>query len=407
MTMASRSTLAAAATAAVAIALGAGAIAFLLIPRRAGVPGPNASAFQVVSNAALLMVTPVLGAFLVHRRPGNVMGWLFIHLSLWLGLGFFVDGVARHAPPLPLIGAIAAVGSSFGSLGIVALFLLVELFPYGRLPSARWRLLPALTIVGGTLQLLTGLVAVTPTRADVPELANPFARPDLAALLDAVGIVSSVVLLAALLGTVALLVLRFRRARGVERQQLKWFAWAASVIALLLAAAIATIPLGAVSDTLWTLAMASLLLLPVASTIAILRYRLYDIDGIVSRTIGYAIVTAVLAGVFGLFILGSQALLAPIIAGSQLGSIGVAASTLAVVAAFQPLRGRVQAAVDRRFDRRRFDAGRSVVALTDRLRDLVELAAIERDVTAVVTDTLRPASVSIWLRRNESRTAGR
>jgi len=399
MTVASRSTLAATTTAAVAVAFGAGAVAFLLVPVRAGVPGPNVSVFQAVSNAAFLMVTPILGAFLVHRRPGNVIGWLFINLSLWLGLGFFVDGVARHAPPLPLIGVIAAVGSSLGSLGFIAFFLLVELFPTGRLPSARWRLLPALTILGGTLQLLTGLVAVMPTRPEVPGLPTPLARPDLAAVLDAMTVVGSIMLLVALLGTVALIVLRFRRARGVERQQLKWFAWAASVVAILLALGIITGPLGAVSDTIWSLALASLLLLPVASTIAILRYRLYDIDRIVSRTVSYGAVTGILALVFVGTILVSQTVLASFFSGN---SVAVAASTLVVAALFQPLRRRVQSIVDRRFNRSRYDAERTIAAFGARLRDEVDLANLDADVRQVIAATVAPVSIAVWIRQPDT-----
>ena len=395
MPVASRSTLAAGAMAALAVALGAGAVAFLLVPVRPGVPGPNVSVFQAVSNAAFLMVTPILGAFVVHRRPGNVIGWLFIHLSLWLGLGFFVDGVARHAPPVPLVGVIAAAGSSLGSFGFVALVMLVELFPTGRLPSARWRVLPALAILGGTLQFLIGIVAVTPTRPGVPDLPTPLARPDLAGALDVIGVIGSIALLVALLGTVALTVLRFRRARGVERQQLKWFAWAASIVAILLTAGIVTSPLGAISDTMWSLALASLLLLPVASTIAILRHRLYDIDRIVSRTVSYGAVTGILALVFVGTILVSQTVLASFFSGN---SVAVAASTLVVAALFQPLRRRVQSIVDRRFNRSRYDAERTVAAFGAHLRDEVDLGALRRDLVATVDQTLQPTRTGVWLR---------
>ena len=395
MTAAGSSTLAAVATAAVAVAIGAGAAAFLLVPARAGVPGPSVSAFQAVSNAAFLVVTPILGAFLIHRRPGNVIGWLFIHLSLWLGLGFFADGLARHAPPLPVVGLITAAGSSLGTLGFVALILLVELFPTGGLPSARWRVLPALAILGGALEFLAGALAVAPIRPIVPDLPTPLARPDLAAFLDIIGIVGSVVLLVALLGAASLIVVRFRQARGVERQQLKWFAWAASVIAILLAAGIVTSPLGALSDTFWSLALASLLLLPVASTIAILRYHLYDIDRIISRTVLYAAVTGILALVFVGTILVSQTVLASFFSGN---SVAVAASTLVVAALFQPLRRRVQSVVDRRFNRSRYDAERTVAEFGAHLRDEVDLGALRHDLVTTIDETLQPTRTGVWLR---------
>ncbi|MHB8460525.1 MAG: hypothetical protein ACYDAK_11645 [Candidatus Limnocylindrales bacterium] len=396
----SRSTLLAGTLAAVAVAFGIGAVGYLLVPLRPGVPGPNVSAFQAASNAALLVFTPILGAFLVHRRTGNLIGWLFIHLSLWLGLGDFVDGLARHERPDPLIGWIAAVGSSLGVFGFVALILLVGLFPTGRLPSPRWRFVPVLVAVGAALTFVESLFSAQPQRPAVPDLTNPLARTDLGPILGIAAGIGSVVLVVALVGSLALLVTRFRRSRGAERQQLKWFAWAASIVAGLLAAAVTTSPFGVISDTLWSLTLASLLLLPVASTIAVLRYRLYDIDRIVSRTIGYATVTGVLVVTFVSAILLFQALVAPLTGGS---TVAVAASTLIVAALFQPLRRRVQSIVDRRFNRSRYDAERTLATFSARLRDDVDLESLGAEISQVVRQTVAPASLGMWLPRQDAR----
>ncbi|HET7026612.1 MAG TPA: hypothetical protein VFI28_02855 [Candidatus Limnocylindrales bacterium] len=380
------------------VALGVAALAYLLIPPRAGAPAAGVSPVQVVADASFLALTPILGAVLVRRRPDNVIGWLFISVAGWLALSFVTDGIARHVVPNDAVSRIAVIGSSLGMLGFVSLFLLFMVFPTGRLPSRRWRWLPVIAVVAGALTVVTSLLASQPSAGDVPDLPKPFGRPEWQPVVDTVSGVASILMVAALLATLVLLVRRFRASQGIERQQLKVFAWAASIVVGLLAIGIATAPLGVVADTFWTLALASLVLLPVAATVAILRYRLWDIDRLVSRTVAYAVVTAILVAIFGLVNLGLQEALANV---TQAGTLAVAASTLAVFALFQPLRRRIQRLVDRRFDRARVDADRVAAAFADRLRGELDLESIGSETREAVERTLHPSFATIWLRNVE------
>jgi hypothetical protein len=230
-----------------------------------------------------------------------------------------------------------------------------------------------------------------------------------AAVVDGLSIAGSAGLLLALIGSLVLVTIRFRASRGVERQQFKWFGWAAIVVVALLLASIATAPLGAISDTLWNLLFPALVLLPLSAAVAVLRYRLWDIDRIMSRTIAYAIVTALLAGAFLAVVLTIQTLLASL---TQAGTVAVAASTLVVFLLFQPLRRRIQGLVDRRFDRARVDADLIARDVAERLRDQVDLATIAATTSDAVDRAMHPQFTRIWLRgeaidgalRNESRT---
>jgi hypothetical protein len=198
------------------------------------------------------------------------------------------------------------------------------------------------------------------------------------------------VLAACTVASVVSVVLRFRRSHGVERQQLKWFTYAA---ALMLAANLVTMTVlaeGVVSDLLFGLSIA---LLPVAAGLAILRYRLYDIDRLINRTLVYGLLTVLLGLGYGAVVLVFGQLL-----GRDQPSLAVAAGTLTVAAAFQPARRRVQAVVDRRFNRRRYDAARTVEAFSARLREQVDLDTLSAELLAVAEQTVEPAAVSLWLR---------
>jgi hypothetical protein len=195
--------------------------------------------------------------------------------------------------------------------------------------------------------------------------------------------------------TIVALAIRFRRAKGVERQQIKWFAWAGMLTAGLLATSLLSSPWGPVSGALWALALASLVLIPVATTAAILRYRLWDIDRIVSRTIAWVVITTILATLFAGLIVGAQAALAPVTASN---SLAVAASTLVAAALFQPLRRGVQTAVDRRFNRSRYDAERTVGSFAEHLRGVTDLAEISDGAVAAVVRSLSPNGAAVWIR---------
>ena len=200
--------------------------------------------------------------------------------------------------------------------------------------------------------------------------------------------------LPAVLGAAVSLVVRWRRAGQVERAQLKWLVAVASVAAVALSASI-VVSGGPVGDALFAVFLAACLALPVAIGIAVLRYRLYEVDHIISRTIGYAVVTGILGAVFVGTILAAGALLASF---TQNQTIAVAASTLVAFALFQPVRGRVQAAVDRRFDRARVDGERVAAAFSERLRHDVELSTVADELLSTIDATIKPAARSLWLR---------
>ena len=265
------------------------------------------------------------------------------------------------------------------------------LTPTGRLPSRRWRWWVRVAAAALAVWVVGSIADPAPMRPEYPGIANPLSPPGLGQLLaGAAGIGALVVPLALLIGAASLLV-RYRRARGVERQQLRWLA----VVAGLAPAVLAVTVVGVVTGNfdLANLATGALLvLLPVVLGASILRYRLYDLDRIISRTLGYALLSLMLGLAYAGLVLGLGSLL------EQDSSLVVAAATLAVAAAFQPARRRVQGAVDRRFDRRHYDAARTIESFAGRLRTQTGLGALSGQLLAVVDETVQPTQASLWLR---------
>jgi hypothetical protein len=370
-----------------------------------GQPGVSQTIMAVVLFA---LSFPLLGWIILRRDPSNRLGWIYLAIGFWQAVNIFATGFSTIAywvasGNLPLASELSWVAvwawvpgfTLFSTLGIL-------LFPTGRLPSRRWWSVVAVTVVAFVL-LLAPTVVLWPYRGLPLEIQNTVGGNQslpvdpLIVAANAIQGVGQVVLLAAMIGSVAGLARRFRGSIGVERQQLKWFTYAAIIDVLVLVVWTA-FNLDPLVGALSALLLASL---PIAIAIAILRYRLYDIDRVVSRTIGYAIITGVLGTTFVGVVLLIQALVDPLLPQvAAAGTPAVAASTLAAAALFQPLRRRVQAAVDRRFDRARVDRDRSVVGLGNRLRDAVELDAIRADVLGTIDATVRPASVAVWLRRS-------
>jgi hypothetical protein len=351
----------------------------------------------LAEGAARALVYPLgyatVGLVLTLRRPTNPIGWLYAAAGLIWSLSLPGDAwlgqlVSEHRP-LPLAAQAAAVYGEFNwapatVLGVTLPALLV---PDGRLRSRRWRPVAAAAVAAAVLALVGA--GLTPARLDDTKIVNPFGLTgpagDVASMLGGVG---ALLWLATLVASLLCLVLRFRSSVGVERQQLRWVAAGA-------AAAVAGLTGGAVApqDTLLaSVLFASVLWVPVAVGVAVLRYRLWDLDRLVSRTVTYAVVTALLVVPY-LLIVPVAGRLAQ---GS--GSLAVAAATLAVVAAFSPLRRRVQGLVDRRFNRRRYDAARTVEGFAARLRDQVDLDALHGELLAVVDQTMQPTRASLWLR---------
>jgi hypothetical protein len=341
--------------------------------------------------AVLSLAFLTVGAFLAGRRPGNAVGWLLGGWGMVMAFsaltGAYVDRGLVHDPgslPGPEWAAWAEAVVWHPAFSLLVFLLL--LFPSGRLPSRRWRPFALFTVaVYGTLSLSA---ALSPGAIELyyPEAASPVRLP-VAGLADTVfGWLLGGQLLVLATALVSL-VGRLRRARGEERQQVKWFVY--TVVTVVLVFVTTTLALGA--GYLFPLFG----LIPVSVAIAVFKYRLYEIDRLINRTLVYGLLTALLVGVYAslVFLLGG--VLDPVTGES---SLAVAAATLAVAALFQPARRRLQALVDRRFNRRRYDAARTVERFSGRLRDQVELDTLSAELLAVVDQTVQPTRASLWLR---------
>lgn len=300
-------------------------------------------------------------------------------------------------------GEAAAVGSSVleGPLMIIVLAWLLLLFPDGRLPSQRWRSL-AILLVADTV-LLTIASALAPGNLHSVDIENPIGLSGtpgtIAGALTGLAYVTAVVV--TVVAAVSL-VRRYRRSTGTLRQQFKWFGSAGALLAVSLACGpVLWVINTALSNAIWTvLFLTAITTLPVATGIAVLRYRLYEIDVIIRRTVTYTVLVVILGACYlaGIWLLGG--LLRSLTGAS--GAVAVTITTLAVWAGFQPLRARVQTAVDRRFARQRYDAGRALAGLSSRLRDRVELESIEGELLALVDATVQPRHASLWLRAEDT-----
>ena len=336
------------------------------------------------------------GAFLASRRPDNRIGWLLWFIGVGLGLSLTGQAwaylsVESYDGSLP--GTVA--GATMGLLFTPALILVVlvpMLFPDGHFMSRRWTAAGLLTLAGAVVLLVASAVRPGPLE-NAAGLENPLGVPAVADLSQTLIELVNLAMLPALLVGITAAIVRYRRGSALERRQLKWFG---SVLVLALSmfvgASLLPQPFGQVA---WILASLSIGLIPIAIGIAVLRYRLYEIDRLISRTIGWALVTGLLVGAFALLVVGSSAVLEPLTEGNTLA---VAGSTLVVALLFNPLRTRVQRAVDRRFDRSRYDGERTLAAFGERLRDEVDLETIRADVLATVETSVRPSRVGLWLR---------
>jgi hypothetical protein len=344
--------------------------------------------FSSVSGQVVNVAVPVTGFVLASRRPENRIGWLFLVAGLGLGLGAFANPYAVHAlvvdrGALPAGRAFGWLSSWIWEIPVAMLAFLFLLFPTGRLRSRRWR--PVGWYVGGAFALATVGALVTATYS----WAHPFASsgPGIpAGLTGVLDLMISVLYSTPLLVSVVALVVRFAKSAGEERLQLKWCAWAALVLAIVFVASV-----WVNSAAVTVLSNLAFVCLWTAIAVAVLKYRLYDIDRIISRTLAYAIVTGLLVGVYaGLVLLATRVL--PISS-----PVAVAGSTLAAAALFSPLRRRVQRLVDRRFNRARYDADQTIVAFAARLQDAVDLNSVRDDLATVVGQALEPAHVSVWI----------
>ena len=358
-----------------------------------------------------LVSTATVGALVASRRPRNPVGWLLLTFGLLVvvslvAVGYVAYGLLARPGALPATDAavvlVYALNDSGAPVPVLALALLLT--PTGSLPSRRWRWLGFALAAVAVASVIAGPFNHRPLEPPLESVTSPLgidlaaSSPTVRLLYEVVGGVLSVAFPLVIVAATGSLVMRFWQARGVERQQLRWVALAAALVpvAVLVAIAASTIG-GPAADTVVTFAIGTVTwLVPLALGAAVLRYRLYDLDRIISRTLAYGLVTLLLGGGYAAVVLLLGRLL------GRSSSLAVAGATLAVAALFQPVRRRVQAVVDRRFNRRRYDAARTVEAFAARLREQVDLDALSAELLDVVDQTVDPTKASLWLRPSGS-----
>jgi hypothetical protein len=350
-----------------------------------------------------------VGTLIAARRPGHRIGWLLLGGSLAIASAqltwSYVSYSLRSGAPLPGSAVVGWIGNWVPWPALAAFALLMLLFPDGQLPSPRWR--PVGWAMVAWCAVIMVFLALYPGLISTPELDNPFGLSGDAGeamrRLQASPIIPLVTIPLFLASASAPLV-RFRHARAEQRQQLKWFAYA---VGLLVGVILLSGPLlpGWANDLSGIVIVVAVWGIAAAIGIAVLRYRLYDIDQIINRTLVYGLLTALLGGVYA----GTVLVLGQVFGGigAQLPSWAVAGTTLAVAALFQPARRRIQAVVDRRFNRRKYDAAKTVEGFSARLRDEVDLDTLSAEVLAVVDQTMEPTRVSLWLRPSPHGSSGR
>ena len=352
----------------------------------------------VVAGALPTLGSASVGVMLCVRVPRNPISWLVLVLGVSQAVAYLGDAYSAAALKLPGAAASAAAANLIEALPPLAFVpALLLLFPDGRLPSRRWRPVAWFAAAAATVGLAATLVASGSLNLNSsPPRENPLdVGGRIGPLIGFVGFVCFLVLAVVIVAAAGSLVRRFRRATGDLREQLKWFGSGAALLGL---AAAGTVPLSSVSNVAGTLTwLVAATFTEVAVGVAVLRYRLYEIDRLLSRTLSYAILTATLVGVF----VGIVALTTRVLPFSS--PVGVAASTLAAAALFNPLRRRVQRLVDRRFNRARYDAQTTVDAFTAQLRDAVDLDAVRNELVHAVDRSLQPSHATLWIRPPSSR----
>lgn len=362
---------------------------------------PADSLLASVPDVAMALAFASVGGIVTIRRPGNLVGWA---LSLAGGALLFSGALSAYAElallarpeaGLPAGAAAGVISAGSWTALMAGVFAVLLVFPTGSLPSPRWRPIARLVLAGFALSWV--MVATAPVRLDPPFDAyeNPLAVTNSSTYL----VVLFPIIGGCLLGVAAAavnLLLRFRRSRGREREQYKLLTASAGLL-------LVTLPLQYVFDFSGAAGVAfgiALIAMPVSIGIAILRYRLYEIDRIIHRTVVYGLVTALLTGLYFGIVIGLQEAFSGLTRGNDLA---IAASTLAAAALFRPARTRIQAFVDRRFYRRRYDAEQTLAAFSARLRDEIDLDSLGTDLAAVVRETMQPAHLSLWLAHSEAK----
>jgi len=358
-------------------------------------PGSGLQTNDVLAWAVGALTYAVVGVVVAWRRSANAIGWLFLLIGVTgttgcLGVTYAAFAASTGSPGAAVAAWYTSCEVVFGSGLIVNVFVL--LFPTGQVPSPRWVPVLAAGLLG--MALSTVRFALAPGELIAFPLENPFGVADAAATFWLIGDIGIALQVVAACAAVASVGVRLMRADRVERQQLKWMGAAVSILLIgAFLSGIQGVGRSTFGSTAGSLALNSI---PIAAGIAILRYRLYDIDVLVNRALVYGGTTAMVGAAFFGGIVLLQALLRPFTGGNELA---VAGSTLVCFALFQPLRSRVQVAVDRRFYHSRYDAARTLDEFSERLRDEVDLDAVRRGLLKAVHDTVQPSQANLWLRR--------
>ena len=348
-------------------------------------PGREPILTQIAVVDVLLLAYGTVGALIASRRPENKIGWIFCAVGLALAVASTASGYADYG----LYGTGGALPAP-------------ELAAWLSPPSRRWRPVVWLVVAAGIGTFFT--LAFSPGELDeyaYPGLANPLGiGGDVGEILTAIEGPGNGIVPIAVLVSIASMIVRFRRARGRERLQLKWVVYAAAIVAMsfLVSFMLPEQVPRVIQDAVFLLGVAAFAGIPIAAGVAILRYRLYDIDLLINRTLVYGSLTVLLAGVYVGGVAATQSIFRALTGQEQQPQLAIVASTLVIAALFNPLRRRIQAFIDRRFYRRKYNAAKTLEAFSAKLRDETDLDALNAELVGVVRETMQPAHVSLWLR---------
>jgi hypothetical protein len=383
----------------VSVVLLVGGLSFALMTR-SSVPDPYDG---LVTLSVLALAFSVVGAIIASRQPRNAIGWIFGGVGVTIGFSSFAGDYAKFWLASgfgrgDLLGETAAWFASWSWTLLVYLptsFLLL-LFPDGRLPSPRWRPV-AWCAVLGLIGFLAGYTLNPGPLEDFPQITNPYGVDS--PILEALAVAGAILASASMVACAISLIVRMRRAGRAQRQQIKWLAYGGALaVGAVFVGGVISVWIGEVGYALTSI---GLLGVPIFTGVAITRYRLYEIDIVINRTLVYGALTAALVAVYFGGVATLQALLRAFTGQEQQPQLAIVVSTLAIAALFDPLRGRIQAFIDRRFYRSKYDAQKTLEAFSVKLRDETDLEALSDELAGVVRETMQPAHVSIWLRPDE------
>ena len=402
--------------AAISVVMFLASVAFFVLIRAVQAEAPSSlvtsrSIIDLLTNVPFLAF-PLVGALIASRRPHNPIGWICLAFGLlWMLLGLFdyygVYGLAKpDTVPFPVVIYALVDWLWLPTVGLLAIYVLL-LFPDGRLPSRRWR--PLAWLSGAVIGLLGVDSVLAPGElTELEGVRNPFGLEGAPWLVDA-QIALLLLFVACILASAVSLILRYRRSGGEVREQIKWIALAGSLVGLLLSTALSLIIVAegmrgsGGSTPLWLQGLLFVMLLsfagvPVAIGFAVLRYRLYDIDLLINRTLVYGSLTVSLAAVYFGGVTATQAIFRALTGQEEQPQLAIVVSTLAIAALFDPLRRGIQRFIDRRFYKRKYEAAKTLASFSSRLREETDLDSLTDEVLGVVRETMQPEHASLWLR---------